>query len=346
MTRVSVIIPVYNAAPWLDACLDSALGQTLRDIEVICVDDGSTDGSASILAKRAKADLRIKVLTQANRGLGNARNRGLAIAGGEYVHFLDADDVYADSGVLERLACEAERERLDALFFDAETRIDGNPDVSPTVVSAEAYIRRHDYSGRRIGRALFADFVENREYTPNVYLVLLYRAFLERNKIRFQDERIFHEDNIFMVRVMLAADCASHRPWRCYVRTVHEGSIVTSRPTLCHLRGYLACYADIIALLSDGSWDRRTRVAMADRIAVYKLHIRRLVDADHALASEAREKMTDKEYATLQAVLVYPFREKVANAVRCFRENGFIHTLKRVLFGRQPTGRVHSQKDC
>ncbi len=345
MTRVSVIIPVYNAAPWLGACLDSALGQTLRDIEVICVDDGSTDDSAAILAARSKADSRIKVLTQANRGLGAARNRGLEIARGEYVHFLDADDALADSSVLERLVGEAERERLDALFFDAETRIDGNLDVPPTVARAEAYVRRHDYSGLRTGRALFADFIENREYTPNAYLVLLHRTFLERSEIRFPDERIFHEDNIFMVRVMLAANRVSHRPWRCYVRMVHEGSIVTSRPTLCHLRGYLACYADITPLLSDGGWDKRTRAALLDRIAVYKLHIRRMVDADHALASEAREKMSDEEYAKLQAVLVYPFREKVANAVRCFKENGFIHTLKRILFGRQSMGRAHSQKD-
>ena len=77
MVRVSVIIPVYNAAPWLGVCLDSVLRQTLRDIEVVCVNDGSTDGSAAVLSAYAQKDSRIKVLTQANRGQGAARNRGL-----------------------------------------------------------------------------------------------------------------------------------------------------------------------------------------------------------------------------------------------------------------------------
>ncbi len=92
MPKVSVIIPVYNAEKYLGECLDSVLGQTLKDIEVLCVDDGSTDGSARILADYAAKDARVRLFRTARAGAAVARNRGLAEATGEYLFFCDADD--------------------------------------------------------------------------------------------------------------------------------------------------------------------------------------------------------------------------------------------------------------
>lgn len=89
---VSVIIPVYNIEKFLSACLDSVCSQTLKDIEIICVDDGSTDSSLAILHRYKKQDERVIVLTQQNQGAGAARNYGLSIAKGEYLAFLDSDD--------------------------------------------------------------------------------------------------------------------------------------------------------------------------------------------------------------------------------------------------------------
>ena len=91
---VSVIIPVYNAEKFLDGTLASVRNQTLSDIEIICVNDGSTDGSATVLSDFAAADGRFKIIEQANRGGSAARNRGLDSAVGEYIAFLDNDDVY------------------------------------------------------------------------------------------------------------------------------------------------------------------------------------------------------------------------------------------------------------
>lgn len=333
---VSVIVPVYNAAPWLGACLDSVLGQTLREIEVICVDDGSADGSAEAIEKLAAQDTRVRVLRQPeNAGQGAARNRGLEEANGEYILFVDADDELASADALERLVAEAGRNRLDALFFDAETKVDAGVVVPPSVVRAEDYIRRRDYSGVSSGRDLFSRFLGNREYTVSPCLVLLRRAFLEKCNVRFPDERIFYEDNIFMTHVMLAAERASHRPWQLYLRKVHAGSTVTSTPTMRHLRGYLACYCDVCELLSWGGWNRRTRAALRDRRAVYKLHVRRLAEANPSLASVAKGEMSESEYAAFREVLVYPFCEKVVNAFRCLRDRGLVFTVKRILCGRQ-----------
>ena len=99
MIKVSVIIPVYNQAPYLAECLDSVLAQTLREIEVICVDDGSTDGSERMLDDYAKRDLRVKVIHQSNAGVAAARNNGLAAATGEFIAFMDPDDKYPDDVV-------------------------------------------------------------------------------------------------------------------------------------------------------------------------------------------------------------------------------------------------------
>ena len=89
---ISVIVPVYNTEKYLRKCLDSICGQTYRNLEIICVNDGSPDNSATILEEYAARDERIKVLTQANAGLAAARNAGLAFASGEWVTGVDSDD--------------------------------------------------------------------------------------------------------------------------------------------------------------------------------------------------------------------------------------------------------------
>ena len=106
--KVSIIIPVYNVEPFLARCLDSVVGQTLRGIEIICVDDGSPDRSIDILNRYAAQDDRIRVISQENRGLGGARNRGFDAATGEFILFVDSDD-WIDPAYCERLY-EAARE--------------------------------------------------------------------------------------------------------------------------------------------------------------------------------------------------------------------------------------------
>lgn len=125
MARVSVVIPVYNTAAYLRQCLDSVAEQTLSDIEIICVDDGSTDESAAILAEYAAKDSRFSVLTRNNAGPGAARNTGLALAGGEFVIFLDSDDRfepdYLEKVVRCALATGADITVCKSAVFDTET---------------------------------------------------------------------------------------------------------------------------------------------------------------------------------------------------------------------------------
>lgn len=112
MIKVSVIMPVYNEEACLEESLGSVVNQTLREIEIICVDDGSTDNSLTILKKYAEQDERIKVLQQNNSGPGPARNLGIKIAKGEYLAFLDSDDKF-EPDMLENLYAIAKKDDLD-----------------------------------------------------------------------------------------------------------------------------------------------------------------------------------------------------------------------------------------
>ena len=120
MPKISVIIPVYNVEKYLRECLDSVINQTLKDIEIICINDGSTDGSIKILEEFAQKDSRIIVINQENQGQGTARNKGIDIASGEYIAFLDPDD-FIDLDTFEVVYNRFKETNVDIVQFDYQT---------------------------------------------------------------------------------------------------------------------------------------------------------------------------------------------------------------------------------
>lgn len=118
MPKISVIIPVYNTAKYLMECLDSVIAQTLEDLEIICVNDGSTDLSLEILKEFARKDSRIKLINQNNRGVSAARNAGLKIATGKYVGFVDSDDT-VDAEFFKKLFTAAEEYKCGLVFSNS-----------------------------------------------------------------------------------------------------------------------------------------------------------------------------------------------------------------------------------
>lgn len=114
MVKISVVIPIYNMQDYLQECLDSVCAQSLRDIEILCINDGSNDSSMAILRKNTEKDSRIRILDQGyNQGVSAARNRGIRNASGQYVCFIDPDDLYPDQDVLETMYTEAENNRVN-----------------------------------------------------------------------------------------------------------------------------------------------------------------------------------------------------------------------------------------
>lgn len=171
MPTFSIVVPVYNVAPYLRDCLDGILAQTFADWECICVDDGSTDNSGTILDEYAKRDDRFRSVHQPNAGEGPARNRGLAHAHGEWVLFLDGDDILHPDA-LERLSL-AIREGDDLVRFefhrfvdgavprfDPIGRVDSEIDLPKRVPMQElgSYALQHVYRRERIGRLRFTRY--------------------------------------------------------------------------------------------------------------------------------------------------------------------------------------------
>lgn len=330
---ISVIIPVYNAAPYLADCLESIRAQLPPDAEVICVDDGSTDNSFEILESFSLREPRIKVLHQENAGQGAARNRGLAVAQGEFVYFADADDALTGNCSFSQLIEEIVHDNLDILFFDAETRFDSPELTEASRISPRYYTRRHRYFDVYSGADLFARFVAHHEFVVAPPLMMFRRSFLDENRLRFPED-CYYEDNVFIQHAMLDARRASHRPWRFYLRRVHADSTVTRTPTLRHLRGRLVCYQDVLDVLQNERWPFRVRAALRERLRIHKHYLRRTVRENPELVAKCWTQLTVAGQAFVRSVQGYPLRDKVSDAFQCFKDRGFVYTMRRILFGR------------
>ena len=192
--KISVILPVYNPGEYLAPCLDSILRQTLRDIEIVCVDDGSTDNSLRTLKAYAAKDARIRVFSQPNGGAAKARNNGLDHARGEFVAFMDPDDLYPDERVLQDLYENAVSHGANVCggcmmqFFPDGRKVDSYVGINA------------GYSFKEEGFVDYVDYQFEYGYTRFIYS----RALIEERKIRFPDYLRF-QDPPFFVLVMLTA---------------------------------------------------------------------------------------------------------------------------------------------
>ena len=279
--KVSVVVPIYNVAPYLRQCLGSAASQTLRDIEVICVDDGSDDGSVEIAEEYAAADGRFRVIRQQHAGVGAARNKGLSLARGEYIYFLDSDD-WVECEALERLSALAEREKLNQVLFAAEVHFDdlgaaqGDAEIARRSRLARYYevpgsIPDHPMSGIDAASALIAEEASD----VHVGLRLINRDFLIKSAIRFPTG-VIHEDEFFSAALYAVSRRVMAVREKYYHRRFREGSIMTSRDNAVdHLRGCMTA-ARLIrefaeAHFAEGSVEMdflRGRVRAMDRAAL------------------------------------------------------------------------------
>lgn len=189
--HISIIIPVYNAERFLQECLDSILNQDLKSLEIICVDDGSTDHSVEILNRNAQKDPRIHVLTQENQGAGAARNAGIQHAQGDFITFMDPDDYYPTQDILSTLYNNAITHNVKisggSLAYLNENGIEPIPVTDKEIFSEDKLWQFNDYQII----SLFPRFIYQRE-------------MILQNHIQFPLYRRF-EDPPFMLQCMLSA---------------------------------------------------------------------------------------------------------------------------------------------
>ena len=206
MVIVSIIIPVYNTKKYIKFALQSVLRQTYRNWELILIDDGSTDGSSVICDEYKTKDKRIHVVHKLNSGVSETRNRGLEVATGKYVLFLDADDYWTDNTFLENFVTLAEENNLD-LVRGEYTAVDTN---GRELYRSKIDTKKQVSQNLLLDSVAFLDNVVQREFF--LPLCLIRRDII--GDLRFNTSRSFLEDLEFFVQILL-------QPLKCYYTPVY-----------------------------------------------------------------------------------------------------------------------------
>ena len=212
---ITIVIPVYNVEPYLRDCLDSVIKQTYSDYEVVCVNDGSTDGSLKILEEYQKKYHQINIITQPNKGLSGARNSGIRASKGDYLFFLDSDD-WIEPTTLEVLARKLNGE--DLLCFNGRRVFEDGKTEEPDAGISESQLSGWEYYSKYA-------LLKRKFHFVCTVLRLYRREYLLKNNLFFE-EGIYHEDNLFTPLACFYAQSVKVIPDCLYVYRIREGSIM------------------------------------------------------------------------------------------------------------------------
>ena len=241
MMKLSIIIPVYNVEQYLHSCVQSIITQTYQDLQVILVNDGSTDSSGVLCDQLAQQDNRIQVVHKSNGGLSDARNAGLMVATGDYVAFLDSDDVYLLNDGLEQLMALAHAEQPDVLLFQAV-------DVYPNHQSIrkaydEAWIATHSVT------EVFHQLVRTQSFNMSACFQMVRRELLEQYQIYFE-KGLLSEDVDWSLRLWRYVQRVRAINLPMYGYQHREGSISTTY-TIRNLQSYEHIFAKFVQLYNE-----------------------------------------------------------------------------------------------
>ena len=224
--KTSVIVPVYNTEAYIEECIESILGQTQKEIEIIVVDDGSTDGSMAIVEHYQQLYDNIHSFKQKNQGQGAARNLGVHVALGEYIYFLDSDD-FIEPDTLECCYQCAKENDLDLVLFDASVLVEEG--VDPRIKIGK-YDRRSiikEVNCKFTGRTFLEKYMEREPDIVSPCMMYLKKKFIECNELEFLQD-VVHEDEEYRFRLMMAEPILMYVPKLFYYRRYRSGSTMTS----------------------------------------------------------------------------------------------------------------------
>lgn len=247
--KVSVIIPCYGVEKYLDRCMNSIVNQTLKDIEIILVDDGSPDRVPEMCDEWAARDIRIKVVHKQNGGLGYARNSGLDIATGDYIVFVDSDD-FIETSMLDRLLSEIQQSNSDAVFCGVKNeQRDGSWKAKKEVKEKTVF------EGREKVHSMLLDLIASkpkakaeRPFRMSVWHSMYRHSIIMKNNIRFMSERIVaSEDLPFQCQFFAHSHKIIYLP-ECYYYYCLNASSLTSTFKKEKFEGVLRMRDEIIKL--------------------------------------------------------------------------------------------------
>lgn len=226
MPEISVIVPIFNVEKYLQRCIDSLLNQTLKDIEIILVDDGSPDNCPAMCDEYARQDSRVKVIHKKNEGLGFARNSGLSVANGKYVAFVDSDD-YVAAEMYEKLLLTATNENLDTVYCGFSI-----VDSCGCVINTINEVNELTIFEENVKNLLLdmvgstVDFHRDRKYEMCVWRAIYSLDTIKKNGIIFCSEReLISEDIIFHIDYLPRALKVGFLPASYYFYCMNENSL-------------------------------------------------------------------------------------------------------------------------
>lgn len=236
--EISVIIPCYNVEKYIEECLNSVILQSIWNIEIICINDGSSDNTLSLLNKFERIDPRINVYNlEENRGQSVARNVGLSMASGKYIYMLDADDYIVD-GAFEELLQYAEKDDADVIAFENQQFSD-NPVFGEK--AKEVLFSYKGYAGTFRGTDAFSILISRDIISPSVPTYMIKKDYIDNLGLRFI-ENIIHEDIGFILEMLVFSKITVliNKPY--FMRRFRAGSTVTSKLTSRNIEGYLRSF--------------------------------------------------------------------------------------------------------
>lgn len=250
--KVSIIIPIYNSEKYIDKCLESVVNQSLKEIEIIIINDGSTDNTLNIAKEIAKKDNRIKIFTQHNKGAAIARNLGILKSSGKYIGFVDIDDYI-------------EREMYFELYYKA---IEGNYDIVTCSFVEEgtschnyfenALIEKNEIEGEEIKELYFKYIIEDKSigYLP-LWNKIFKKEFIIENNLYIDKEMVFGEDRIFCREAFLRAERIANVNKILYHYLKVNDDSITMKYSISKVEYYLQDRREMVRFIVDNIKDRK-----------------------------------------------------------------------------------------
>lgn len=289
MVDISVVIPVFNTEKYIVECVESVLANEQVEYEILCIDDGSTDSSLKLIKDLAADHGCVKFASQENRGQSAARNRGIQMASGKYLYFLDSDDKIGEAA-LKNLFHYLEKDNLDVLYFSGESFYETEELEEKFDNFETAYLRTGIYEGVCSGLEIMQQLRDQRDYSVSPCIQIVRRDFLLEHEILFC-EGIIHEDNFFTFQIMMNAQRAKCINDVYFYRRVRESSIMTKDLTYKNLLGYYVCFLKMMDYMYSCDIKPEDEYAVDNTLRMVKFHVRRNY---RAIDKEEREKFYEQ----------------------------------------------------
>lgn len=283
----SVIIPVYNTEKYLQECLDSVLSKKIDGVQVVCVNDGSTDGSMSILQEYQARNSNLFIISQDNQGLSGARNTGIKNADGKYILFLDSDDMLYENA-LEEMMEVLKSNDVEILLYDSDCMYETKR-LKETDYKDDYYHRKKVYGGPKSGQLMFVEQMENDDFCDSACLMAISRQWLLDQSILFRSGMLY-EDCLFVFQCFMTASKMMHINKALMIYRVREGSIMTSKPKYENVKSRMICYSEMLLYLLNHNLPIKTAQAVERFAETVMYHLKGL---DSQLTIQERQKTND-----------------------------------------------------